>query len=146
MIKVLGIGSPFGDDQAGLKVIDALEASGITYPNVVLMRCDRPGMRLLELMNGAQQVLLIDAVKTGHPKGTIHRLEGDDIQSLNAGYSTHHVGIVEALAIGKALNQCPDDIVLYGIEIEDITIDERLSLSVEKAVAEVVLSIQSFFS
>ncbi len=143
MIKILGIGSPFGDDQVGWKVVEALKVHMIVHPDIQLMSCDRPGIRLIELMRGGSSIILIDAVKTGQKKGVIHRLEGEDIQALNTVFSTHDIGIAEALQIGSALNELPKHIVLYGIEIDEVEVDSTLSEPVQRAVGAVVLQIKT---
>lgn len=54
VIKVLGIGSPFGDDQAGWKVAEALKQQLSVCPSISayvhIESIDRPGIRLIELI------------------------------------------------------------------------------------------------
>lgn len=80
-IKVIGIGSPFGDDQLGFKVIEKLKQDNSlnhyipTY--LILESHDRPGIRLLELMADCEIAFLIDAVFSGQSVGTLYRLKHD---------------------------------------------------------------------
>lgn len=115
MIKVLGIGSPFGDDKVGWKVIDLLKKP--TYNKLVIEKHDRPGIRLLDLMRGAHIVYLIDAVVTGAPLGTIYKLAKNEIKELKTVISSHDIGIAQALEIGEELGDLPQEIIFYGIEI-----------------------------
>lgn len=122
MIKVLGIGSPFGVDSVGWQVVELLLQSnrltGYESQHLQMEWHDRPGIRLLTLMADASHVLMIDAVVSGHPIGTIHRLENQAIEALPNLLSTHDMGVAEVLQLGRALNQLPQHLVLYGMEVD----------------------------
>ncbi len=126
MIKVLGIGSPFGDDRAGWETIEQLKQQKALVPFIsrgLQLTChDRPGMHLLSLLEGATAVYLIDAVKTGAAMpGSIHRYEGQAIQKASSStLSSHDIGVLEALELGFVLNLLPKTVVVYGIEIGEI--------------------------
>jgi hydrogenase maturation protease len=70
--RIIGIGSPFGADQAGWRAIDLLSEAGL--PDCELLKLDRPGSELLRYFEDAQYVVLIDAVLTGQGAGTAVRL------------------------------------------------------------------------
>lgn len=140
-IKVLGIGSPFGDDQVGWSVAEALKQQ-ISSPFVSIESHDRPGVRLLELMSGAHTVFIIDAVTSGSEAGTIHRFKNKDIFAAENRFSTHEMGVSHALQLGKALNALPDSIVLYGIEIDRTESLSTLSYGVERAVEKVAMQLK----
>jgi hydrogenase maturation protease len=147
LIKVLGIGSPFGDDQIGWKVADALkqqisiEAS--IAPFVLIESHDRPGVRLIELMSGVSTVFIIDAIKSNSEIGTVHRFKNNDIFELENRLSTHHMGVSEALQLGSALNSLPDNIILYGVEIDSTVPRAALSQRVERAIEQLVVQLKN---
>ncbi|CZG87952.1 TPA: hydrogenase maturation protease [Legionella pneumophila] len=146
LIKILGIGSPFGDDQVGCLAADCLktELSKDQYISklVSIESHDRPGLRLIELMNPAKVVFLIDAVKSGCTIGTIHCLKNKEIYAFKNMLSTHEMGVAQALQLGHSLNALPEHIILYGIEIDSITFNVTLSKSVEKAMKAVVIQVK----
>ena len=141
-LLVLGIGSPFGDDQLGWDVVKLLEQSPALQPmlpdRLALICCDRPGMHLLELMKPAQTVFLIDAVKTGAAIGTLHRFQNQDIETVGNALSTHGLGVAEAMKMGAILNTLPPTVILYGIEIGDNPLQFTLSKPIEEAVKALV--------
>ncbi|KTD14105.1 hydrogenase maturation protease [Legionella israelensis] len=138
-IRVLGIGSPFGDDQVGWHVVNLLKQQiGPDSGQLLITACDRPGTRILELMRSADKVFLIDAVMTGAPAGTLHYLKNEEIISFTNGLSTHGIGIIDAIEIGKALNELPKQIILYGIEIENVSKDFKLSKTLRRSIEETV--------
>lgn len=146
-IKILGIGSPFADDQLGWQVIERLtqrqQLTDFIPQHVQLLACDRPGTRILELMRGANHVYLIDAVITGAKAGTIHRLQAGDICTLPTIFSTHAIGLAEAIQIGYALQELPGNLVLYGIEITEVNVQFQLTKPIMKAVEQVVFNLES---
>jgi len=131
-IRIIGIGSPFGDDQLGWKMITVLEQESSTIPvsEWTLVRCDSPSS-LLSLMNGAECVYLIDAVQTGATPGTIHRWQGEEIINFAHSLSSHGIDVASVIALGKALAELPPTLILYGIElsIETITPDPETTMS-----------------
>lgn len=147
LIKVLGIGSPFGDDQLGWNVAESLKQYFSTKSefskSLVIESHDRPGVRLIEFMEGAKTVFIIDALKSGSAIGTIHRLENTHIFTLETNLSTHNIGLVQALQLAQALNAMPANLVLYGVEISALELESRLSPAIEKAIGMVVLQIIS---
>jgi hydrogenase maturation protease len=145
-LRVFGLGSPFGDDQLGWSVVESLQQKPALEPMLAdglqLQVCDRPGLLLLELMRGASCVYLIDAVKTGVAVGTFHRFKNEEIVSITHVLSTHAVGLGETIKIGRALNELPPEIVLYGIEIGDMDYQFKLSLAIQEAIKEVTQQIE----
>ena len=140
-VIVVGVGSPFGDDNLGWEVVRQLRLNpkiqGLSSQDVVIHCADRPGIDLLNVINQTNTALIIDAAVSDFPPGTITRLEKDDIDALlkNSYTSSHDFGVLQTIALGKALNQLPKRIIILGITIgdENIVRDEfgnnKMSLS-----------------
>lgn len=138
LIKVLGIGSPFGDDQVGWKIAEALKQQDGLPSTVIIESHDRPGARLIDFMGNAELVFLIDAVQTGQEIGTVHRFENNEIDEIKNMISTHDMGIAQALQLGRALDVLPEQVVLYGVEIGPVTLDFILSEPIKRAIYQAV--------
>lgn len=125
VIRIIGIGSPFGDDQLGWHVADALKHS--CYPDhlapqqLTCIKTDRPGAGLVELMKGADLVILIDAMESGVSPGTVRRFEGREIEDVTAPLSSHGFGVASALALAQVLDDIPARVILYGIEGHELS-------------------------
>jgi hydrogenase maturation protease len=154
-VRILGIGSPFGDDRFGWRVAEALRQTGVCerYPPglVSVAACDRPGSLLLELMEGAELALLVDAVQAGAAVGTLLRLEGEQIAAACGPISSHGLGVASALALGRALGCLPEHVVLWGVEAgEQSFTDSPLHPQVEAAVppllAELCADVEGFLA
>ena len=144
---VFGIGSPFGDDNLGFEVVKQLQQDAdlksLKPEKLHIQYLDRPGMHLLALMRNVNVVFLIDAVMTGASVGTLHRLENEEIHSAQSSFSTHSLGIAEVMSMGQALNDLPEKVVLFGIEIQEASCQFRLSKSVIKAINKLVTRIKT---
>ena len=147
-IHIIGIGSPFGDDQLGWQIVDALEHSSslpASWQSVSFIKADRPGINLLELMRDCDTVIIVDAMKSGAPAGTIRRFNDAEIEQNDIPLSSHGFGVAAALTLARALDQMPKTLVLYGIEAdstdhpESRKIDSAINDLTRKISAELVM-------
>src|SRR5512144_2472155 len=100
--RIIGVGSPFGDDAAGLEVVRRLAAR--PPQNVDLVEADRPGADIVHLVEEADDVLIVDAVRSGAPPGTLHELSLDEVAARGVRLaSSHALGVAEALALAREL-------------------------------------------
>lgn len=137
--RIIGIGNDYRrDDGAGREVARRLRHSSAP-PDGEILEETGEGTSLLETWRGAERVILLDAVRSGAPAGTIHRIEAqtDPLPAFFSRRSTHAFGIAEAIELARALSQLPPSLVLFGIEGECFDAGVGLSPAVEKAVAEV---------
>ena len=120
-ILIAGIGSPFGADQLGWQVIDKLESDDLLRAYIPhqlqLCKLDRPGAGLIETLQGVNAAILIDAVQSDHLRGQIISIKGNQIQQTRNGLSSHGFGIAETLALGRAMHELPDELILLGMEV-----------------------------
>jgi hydrogenase maturation protease len=117
-VRILGIGSPSGDDQAGWLTVDALLASGVQRSGErVIDKLDRPGANLIPLLENTSWVILVDAMQGGGPAGRIQRFGRKDWPDYCRGLSSHGLGVLDALSLAQALGSLPARLDLYGIEI-----------------------------
>ena len=144
-ICILGIGSPFGDDRLGWEAIEMLKQhakiSSLIPHMIHLEICDRPATRLLHKFEHVKIAILIDAIKSERPLGTIHSFSNDDIFTIKHSASTHGLGISESLNLGKTLNMLPNVTVLYGIEINEVALTTELSSIAKTALKKLVNSL-----
>ena len=134
-IKVIGVGNAWrGDDAAGLLVARRLEADRL--PRVQISQCLGTVTAIQEAWQDAAGVIVVDAVVSGGPPGTIHRFDGqgDDMRlQLSRSSSSHGWGVAEALALGRLFQELPPVLIIYGIEGKNF--DHGTNLSPEVAAA-----------
>jgi hydrogenase maturation protease len=116
-VLIIGVGNPArGDDGVGIAVARALAAK--RFANATVVEASGEGTTLTQLWQGAQTVILVDAVAVGAEPGTIHRIDART-QALPTDVfrgSSHSFGVAEAIELARALNQLPPRLVIYGIE------------------------------
>ena len=126
-----------GDDAAGELVAQKLRSLGISA-----RICSGEASELLDAWRGADDVLVVDAVVTGAPVGTVHRWSNpQSIPFAKSAGSTHGFGLAEAIALAVAMKELPARLWIYGIESENFQIGAGISPKVECAVDEVVKAI-----
>jgi hydrogenase maturation protease len=141
-VRILGIGSPSGDDQAGWLTVDALRASGMkACDEMVIEKLDRPGANLIPLLENASWVILVDAMQSGGQPGRIQRFDQKDWPGYCHGLSSHGFGVLDALSLAQALGSLPPRLDLYGIEIGSANPDEEPGESIQAAARELACRI-----
>jgi len=116
-VVVIGVGNELrGDDGAGLEAVRRVREQLPASVGVHLHEGEAIG--LLELWQKADTAVLIDAVRSGAPPGTIHRLDASHapLPSLVRRSSSHTIGIGDAIELARALGTLPRRIRVYGIE------------------------------
>lgn len=151
-ILVLGIGSPFADDQAGWLVADQLKLavnlqSKIERGELLIESEDRPGLNLLDwLQRGYHKIYLVDMVKTNLAEtGNIYELQAKDIIGFSGMLSSHNLGVSPSLALAEVLGYDISNITFLGIEGEFHQVSEEISpamlAAVESVVSQLILSL-----
>ena len=131
---VIGVGNRWRrDDAVGLEVVDVLQERVDDF--VTLVHSDGEPTRLLDAFAIAPQVIMVDAVITGAPPGTIHRFTDADLPNqMGIGQSSHLVQLVETIELGKLLDRLPNGLVLIGIEATEFDNGEGMTEPVSGAV------------
>jgi hydrogenase maturation protease len=97
------------------------------------------GLALMPYLQEAQRAILVDAVRTGDPPGTLVRLRGEDVAHAAAGkLSPHQVGVADLLDGLRLLGGGPRELVLVGITPERIDLELGCSASVEARLDDLV--------
>jgi hydrogenase maturation protease len=83
--------------------------------------------------------VVIDAVvcEPAEP-GRFHRAAVDELPPAMSPAGTHGVGIPEAVELGRVLDRMPQRLIIYTVEVLDVSLGPGLSPSVAAAVPVVV--------
>ncbi len=139
---VVGIGNRYrGDDAVAGHVLDALATAELDVDAVEL---SGEPTRLVEAWRDRDRVVVVDAVRTGSPAGTVHRLEWDRLETLTSEatpMSWHEAGLAAAVALAKQLDLVPESLVVIGVEPARVTLGADLSDEVRRALPEVLAQV-----
>jgi len=126
---VIGIGNRFRmDDGVGPWVAETLQQTGL---DARVHAGDGTG--LLDLFEDYDDVILVDATRSGAEPGSLVALDAG-LAPLHADmfhYSTHRFGLAEAVETARALGCLPERLWVYGIEGKDFGAGIGLTACVE---------------
>jgi hydrogenase maturation protease len=131
---VVGVGSPFGDDQAGWRLVEILQRR----PNVPA-RLKKVGeaTQLIDELDGCNKLIIVDACRGVCKMGAVTRLVWPDSRiAKRHSNSTHGVGVCEALQLAERLGRLPAEVEIYGIEVGHCEPGREICFEVLRAVSE----------
>jgi hydrogenase maturation protease len=133
-ILVLGLGNTLlSDDGVGPALLDQLSSSAQRWEGQVeFMDGGTQGLALLG------RLIIVDAVKTGAPPGTVHRMTLGELRGANPGRrgSAHEGNAGELLAAAQLVDELPDRLFVVGVEPKKIATGYGLSAPVKRALPE----------
>ncbi len=133
---IIGVGNRFrGDDGAGLAVAEQLHGSGMEA-----IEYAGDGTRLMVLWEGADRVVVVDAMRGSRPPGTIRRFDAvrENLAGTPFAQFSHEIGVAEGVELARTLGRLPSRLTVYGIEGRSFELGEALSAEVTRAVEETV--------
>jgi hydrogenase maturation protease len=145
---ILGLGNPIlGDDAVGLRVAREVARQRTPEAGVTVAEEERGGLALLEQLAGFDRVLLIDAIQTGAPVGTLHHLGVESVPTQRTA-TAHGINLRMALEMGRRSGlSLPTNnaIAILGIEAGDVlTFTESLSPEMELAIPPAVEAVREW--
>jgi hydrogenase maturation protease len=147
---VLGLGNTLmGDEGVGVHVLRALQKRQLPE-GVECLDGGTGGFILLEPMQDADRIIMIDAAADGNPIGTVTRTSPRFSRDYPPTMTAHDVGIKDLLDLFYMLDG-GRDVVLYAITIDprqSITLElsETISNAAEIAVAQIATELASIYS
>jgi len=139
-LLVLGLGNVLlGDDGLGAAAIARIERNYRIPPGVHLEDGGTLGLSLLGLLAESDCVILVDAVRTDSPPGTLVRIDGEDVMdAVRERLSPHQVGVADLLDAARLIDCYPATVTLLGLVPEAIDLSIVRSSSVEARLDELV--------
>ena len=117
-LLVMGLGNIlWGDDGLGVAAVEKLLCNFHVPDGVRVLDGGTLGLALLPVIQDAERVVLIDAIRQEEARpGEIVRIEGDDVApAVRDRLSPHQVGVTDLLDAARLLGCYPEQLVLLGI-------------------------------
>jgi hydrogenase maturation protease len=114
-------------------------------PGVETLDGGTTGMGLLDDLSGREHVIVLDAVQTGQPPGTLVVMRGDEVPVyFGIRVTPHQLGLSDVLATLELSGEQPGSVTVLGLVPASLemslelsaSIAERLPCLVEAAVGE----------
>jgi len=131
---VIGVGNRARrDDGAGLEVARLLD--GVEH--------EGDALALLELWEGAEDVVLVDAARSGGAPGVVRCFDAiaAPVPTAAVRSSTHALGIADAVELARALGRLPARLRVVAIDGEDFALGQGLTSDVAAAVEAVAATL-----
>jgi hydrogenase maturation protease len=132
---VLGLGNKIlSDDGIGVRIVEELRYI-FNFPGVHFETACCGGLEIVEMMNGYNEVIIIDAIKTtdGYP-GDIYILSPEDFNEPLHISNFHDFPFLAAMELAKVAGmKMPDKIRIIAIKIvEDLFFSEQFSEEIDR--------------
>ncbi len=144
---LIGIGNPFRrDDGVGIQIAEKVRV--LQLEGVEVHTLSGEGTALMESWLEAEQVVIVDAVRSKSTPGKIHEIDAAMVRvpSEFFHYSSHAFGVAEAIELSRILNQLPPRVNIIGIEGNDFSEGIGFTPEVEVAVEQVLAKIKTLFA
>lgn len=137
-IVVAGLGNVLcSDDGLGVAAARLLAAR---WPDLEVHEIGAAILHGVELVAGAEVLILLDAMALGAAPGSLHRLEGPALNRLAGARSVHGLSLLQALAVSGV--PLPARVIALGLEPAEIGYGAALSPAVAAAVAGLVARVE----
>jgi len=132
---VIGLGNPLmADDGIGLVALERLAGDWDLGDGIELVDGGTWGMNLLPLLEASDDVIFLDAIRTGAAPGTVVTLEREELpRGLMLKMSPHQIDLREVLALLALRGTLPARLVALGIAPDRVEMSTALSAVAEAA-------------
>lgn len=121
---VLGLGNVLlGDEGAGVHVIRRLAAEQSQRPDVEYLDGGTIGLALAASIEGATDLIIIDAAELRLPPGSVRLFEGEEMDHLLGGSrkrSVHEISLLDLMAAVRLSGWLPERRALIAIQPQRI--------------------------
>lgn len=143
---ILGMGNAIASDDAiGLIIVEKLKQDE-SILGIDIETMESGGLAILEMLQGYDLAIIIDAIKTGkHKPGEIIQFRPEDFDCTQRSAGVHDVGFFTALELGRKLNmKVPERIEIIAVEIlENRQVGEQITPEVREAIDPAIKMIKS---
>jgi hydrogenase maturation protease len=138
-IVILGVGNLLlSDEGVGVHVANKLMEMNLPA-GVEVIEGGTDGFRLMNVVTGADRLIVVDAVKGGSSPGSIYRFDINDVPSSPDAYKTsvHQIGILEVVHLSELVGQTPETTVI-GVEPKSLDMGMELSPEVQEKIPKII--------
>jgi hydrogenase maturation protease len=114
-IRVVGVGSPHGDDRVGWRLVEDL--AELAGPGVEAVAVAEP-LGMLDHLDGCSALIVVDACRTGRAAGSAVILTWpEDRPEFEGSASTHGLNLAMVLQMADVLGHLPPSVLLFAVEV-----------------------------
>jgi len=138
---VLGIGNPLRrDDGLGIRIIEEMRRMP-GYDDFELIDGGTSPDLLSLLDESIKKLVIVDSLRGSGPPGTIYRLEVGQENITGGTASSHGLGVLDTVSIMPKLGLKPPQIIIIGVEPEDVSHGLGLTPCIERMLPEIIRAV-----
>jgi hydrogenase maturation protease len=132
---IIGLGNPLMSDEGiGVFLVNRLAELSKKFPDADFLDAGTGGLNLLHLFEGREKAVIIDCANMEEIPGTIKKFSPEQVKSVKqlAHQSLHEQDLLKIIEMAKKLDQCPKEIVIFGIQPKNVSFGQSLSDELEQ--------------
>ncbi len=128
-VLVLGMGNVLLEDEGlGIHALNRLQRRYEGSLEVEFLDGGTSGMALVDMISRRKHLLVLDAVQTGDPPGTLVRMSDDGVPVyFGLKVTPHQLGLSDVLASLALMNEQPDSVTVLGLVPQSLEMSLELS-------------------
>jgi len=143
-ILIICLGNPLmRDEGVGIRLASQLRVHLVDNPEIEVMDLGTGGLTVMHAIKGRKKVVFVDCAIMGQSPGLLRRFTPQQVRSTKTRmrYSLHGGDLLNTLILSRSMGECPEDIVIFGIEPKEICHGEGLSDELENNIQQYIQSI-----
>lgn len=118
---IIGMGNPqLSDDGVGLAVALAVAERLQSRMTLTVTELNTGGIRLMEAMAGFKRAVVVDAMLSGAPHGTVQQFDPKDFVTTRNTFSSHDTDFATAYDLGVMAGvPLPERVSFWGVEARE---------------------------
>jgi hydrogenase maturation protease len=147
---LIGIGNVLlGDDGAGVWLVRRLLAGYRFDPEIEILDGGTLGLGLATYVAETDRLLIVDAVASAAPPGTVVVLRGPDVPAvIRTALSAHEASLCDLLAALTLLGTMPREVVAIGVVPQDllpgVTLSDPVRAGLDEAEEAVLAQLRAW--
>ena len=145
---IICLGNPLMRDEGiGIRLASELSQCLDDHPDVEVLDLGTGGLTVMHAIAGRKKVVFVDCAILGEAPGMMRRFMPEEVRSskIRTRYSLHEGDLLDTLNLSRRLGECPEDIVIFGIEPKEIAPGEGLSEELQCNIPHYVETIRREF-
>ena len=143
-VVVVGLGNLLmGDEGIGVRLVQTLSEMDDLRRVADFADLGTSWARLLHVIAGRRKAVLVDCARMGAAPGEIRRFTPADVRSrkVPGGASDHEADLLQTIELSRRLGECPDEVVIFGIEPARVEPRDELSPALEARLSDYMRTI-----
>lgn len=141
---IICLGNPLMRDEGiGIRLASELLVHLADNPDVEVMDLGTGGLSVMHAIAGREKIVFVDCAVMGQKPGTMLRFTPEQVLSkkVRMRYSLHEGDLLNTLELSRRLAECPDEVVIFGIEPKEIADGEGLTSELQNNIRQYVQTI-----